>query len=103
MNEICAGDITQFPVGSVTTLQQGHLTIALFHRPEGWFAIKNTCPHADLPLCRGSVAGTVVTCPGHGWQFELATGACVAGGDPTVSARIFPVTIREGQIWIQVG
>src|SRR3546814_1911881 len=39
-------------------------------------AIPARCPHAHGPLHQGEICGTVLTCPWHGWSFDLATGAC---------------------------
>ncbi|MDX9757846.1 MAG: nitrite reductase (NAD(P)H) small subunit [Bacteroidota bacterium] len=39
------------------------------------YAVENLCPHQHIPvLDEGELDGTVVTCPMHGWQFDLATG-----------------------------
>lgn len=38
------------------------------------FAMDDRCPHKGGPLSEGIVHGTHVTCPLHGWVFDLATG-----------------------------
>jgi nitrite reductase (NADH) small subunit len=40
-------------------------------------AIHNTYIHWDGPLGEDLV-GLVVTCPWHGWQYDVTTGVCVA-------------------------
>jgi toluene monooxygenase system ferredoxin subunit len=37
-------------------------------------AYENRCGHKGLPLGDGAIAGCVVTCPAHGWQYDLTTG-----------------------------
>lgn len=37
-------------------------------------AYQNRCGHKGLPLDEGHLAGCVVTCPAHGWQYDLSTG-----------------------------
>ena len=44
-------------------------------RPTGFRAVDGACPHEGGPLADGLVADRCVTCPLHGWRFDLRTGA----------------------------
>lgn len=55
------------------------------------FALDDRCPHKGGPLSEGIVHGTAVTCPLHGWVFDMATGLAQGadeGSVTTYSARI---------------
>ena len=52
----------------------GDRIVALFHTENGFFALDGLCPHQSGPLGRGQLSGDTVTCPWHGWQFDVATG-----------------------------
>jgi 3-phenylpropionate/trans-cinnamate dioxygenase ferredoxin subunit len=39
-----------------------------------FFAVGNRCPHLNAELDKGKLAGTVLTCPKHGSQFDLTDG-----------------------------
>ncbi len=42
---------------------------------EGEFhVLDGVCPHAGGPLGQGALTGSIVTCPWHGWQFDVTTG-----------------------------
>lgn len=41
-----------------------------------FFAYGATCPHAGGPLGEGEIQGTTLSCPYHGWAFDLGSGAC---------------------------
>jgi nitrite reductase/ring-hydroxylating ferredoxin subunit len=41
------------------------------------FAIESNCPHQGGPLARGQLDGEVVTCPWHGWRWNVKTGRAV--------------------------
>jgi nitrite reductase (NADH) small subunit len=49
--------------------------IALFNVEGTYYAIGDTCTHRGGPLSEGDVQGTRVTCPWHGAEFDLKTGA----------------------------
>ena len=42
-----------------------------------YYAVPDRCGHMNGPISRGELEGTVVTCPMHQAQFDLATGALV--------------------------
>ena len=48
--------------------------IALYNVEGTFYAIGDTCTHRGGPLSEGSLAGTTVTCPWHGADFDLKTG-----------------------------
>ena|SRR3989338_3723260 len=48
--------------------------IAVFNLEGKYYAVQNKCPHAGVGLSGGFVDGNNITCPGHGWQFDIKTG-----------------------------
>ncbi len=48
--------------------------IALFSVDGKIHAIQNNCPHRGGPLGEGMLDDAVVTCPWHGWRFNVVTG-----------------------------
>lgn len=72
--------------------------LTLFHTEEGIFAIDNACPHMGGPLNEGEVSDCTVTCPWHGWSFNLKTGNCV--NMPGEDATVFPLEILSGEIYV---
>jgi nitrite reductase/ring-hydroxylating ferredoxin subunit len=65
-------------------------SIAVFNVGGTLFAIDAKCTHVGGPLERGAVRDGTVTCPWHGSQFELATGAVKRGpaAQPVRSYRV---------------
>jgi nitrite reductase (NADH) small subunit len=59
--------------GTILVLENGQ-EIALFCLEGQFYAIDNICPHEGGPLGNGELEGAVVTCPWHGWQFDIKTG-----------------------------
>ena len=62
-----------------------------FFEAEG-YRIQRRCPHMKADLTRfGQIENGVLTCTMHGWQFDLATGACLTSED----RRIFAQSLSE--------
>lgn len=98
---VCAGPATACLPDRALTIVLPKFHVAIFHLAEGFVAIKDRCPHADWALSRGTRDATTVTCPGHAWQFDLRTGQCLRG-DTDCSLRLFPVEVRDLEIWVKV-
>ncbi len=60
--------------------------------------LDNACPHSGGNLSAGEVAGGVVTCPWHHWQFNLSTGLCI--DSPAARVQKYAARIRGG--WVEV-
>ncbi|TKD15644.1 nitrite reductase small subunit NirD [Rhodobacter capsulatus] len=60
------------------------------------FAMDDRCPHRGGPLSEGIVHGTEVTCPLHGWVFDLATG--LAQGADSGSVATHAARIEGGRV-----
>ena len=39
-----------------------------------YFALDGMCPHQGGPLGKGKLTGCIVTCPWHGFQFDVRDG-----------------------------
>ena len=62
------------PPGSSLELVAGGRIIALFNVEGTFHALDGVCPHQGGPLGKGCLSGAIVTCPWHGWQFDVRTG-----------------------------
>lgn len=69
--------------------------VAIFNVDGQFYATQSNCTHAGGPLCDGSLAGEVVTCPWHGSQFNVCTGEVVM--DPAREPlATYPVQVQDG-------
>lgn len=76
-------------------------TVALFRVGTSLVAIEDLCPHAGASLSFGSLDGSVLTCPGHGSQFDLTTGERVRG-PADAGIRRYRVVEESGRVWLAV-
>lgn len=72
--------------------------VALFNIDGAYYACEGVCPHQGGPLAKGCLAGTVVACPWHGWQFDVITGEHAM--NRTLVQRTFPVRVAGSDVFI---
>ena len=72
--------------------------IAIFNTGTEFYAINNTCPHQGGPLNEGTLAGEVITCPWHGWQYDLKSGCPIT----TPNLRIYPLRVHGDTLQIAI-
>lgn len=78
----------------------GERKIALFALDNRFVATDANCPHANGPLAEGEVDGCVLSCPWHGWTFDLTTG--VSPDDPCMKLEIFEVRVEGDDVLVGV-
>jgi nitrite reductase/ring-hydroxylating ferredoxin subunit len=65
------------------------------------FASENECPHQGSPLHSGIVKEGYISCPRHGYRFDLKSGNCL--DNPAFTLKIYPVQILGEEIHIELG
>ena len=78
----------------------GDRIIAVFNVEGTYYALDGVCPHQGGPLGKGSLTDCVVTCPWHGWQFDVRTGQSQL--TPSVRQPTIPVRVRGKYIEVQI-
>jgi nitrite reductase (NADH) small subunit len=108
--------VSEIPVGERKIVDLDGQSIGVFHVGDEFVAILNMCPHEFAPVCLGRVGGTtlpsqpgewnwgregeILSCPWHGWEFELLTGKALFANRPRL--RLFPVKIENGQVFVSL-
>ena len=74
--------------------------VAVFKINNVIYALSNICPHQHTALIYdGFIEDEFVVCPMHGWKFNLKNGKQPTGQN---GLEIFPVIIKEGNIFVKV-
>jgi nitrite reductase (NADH) small subunit len=73
-NFITVAKIDEIPPGTCKSVEVHGVLLALCNVGGTVYALDNTCPHAGGPIGEGILMGDVVTCPWHGWRFNVRTG-----------------------------
>ena len=94
------GAMADFTPGAGKMVVVSGRHVALFRLGDQFHALDNMCLHRGGPLCDGAIAQGVVTCPWHGWSFEIATGTMVQ--DPHVGVSRHEVRVQDGEIAVRL-
>jgi len=111
------GPLEEFPEWQMRILSVGGREIGIVRLGRQVYALRNVCPHQAGPLCRGLVFGKVVaagagrvevdrehpvvTCPWHGWEFDLMSGRCLT--DRSKRVAVYPTEVRENRVFLRTG
>ena len=96
-----AAKTSEIPAGAIQESQVGGQAIALANVDGKFYAISNTCLHHGGPLGQGALEGSVVTCPWHGWQFDVTTGKVTQ--DPNMGVGCYPIEVRGDEVFVDIG
>ena len=83
--------------GSKVVVVLGH-PVALFHLEDAFYAVSNVCLHRGGPVGEGMLEGAVVTCPLHGWEYDVRTGRNVA--NPVARLRTYAVRVEGDDVLV---
>ena len=91
----------EIPAGTIREFQVNGTTLALANVAGKFYAINNTCLHRGGPLGQGELEDNVVTCPWHGWQYDVTSGKVTM--NPSVGVRCYAVEVRGEDIFVDCG
>lgn len=97
-----AAVLTDIPEGTMKTIRVAGKRIALACIEGEYYAIDDTCTHANCSLgTSGFLDGTAVICGCHGAQFDVTTGDVLT---PPASSPVtaYQVEVQGADIYIKV-
>jgi nitrite reductase/ring-hydroxylating ferredoxin subunit/hemoglobin-like flavoprotein len=99
--EIKVGAVDDIPVGERRILNVDNtLSIGIFHLDSGWYAIKNSCLHRGGPVATGVMDCDVITCPWHGFQYDVKDGSLLV--DPNSKLETYHITLERETVFVRV-
>lgn len=115
-NRVKIADVSDFAEnGSRIIREIDGIEIAVFRLEDEYYAVANFCPHQAGPLCEGQLLGDlrgsgdgysftydkqerVISCPWHGWQFDITSGESLQSDQYSVPT--YEVTVEGEEIYI---
>ncbi len=118
LKTIDIGSVDDFKAGRPRRVDAGGRALTVVRRGRRFFALRDICPHQGAPLSAGKVDGTalpcrpgeeisygrvgeILTCPWHGWQFDLSTGRALIEPD-RFRVRVYPVRVVCGRVVVDM-
>ena len=101
MGFVRAVKTAEVPPGTVRELSIEGRALALANVGGTFYAINNTCLHRGGPLGQGPLEGKTVTCPWHGWQYDVTNGKVLQ--NPAVGVDCYRTEVRGEDIFIDIG
>jgi nitrite reductase (NADH) small subunit/3-phenylpropionate/trans-cinnamate dioxygenase ferredoxin subunit len=95
---VFAAKVDDVPPGRGKTISLGEKRIALFNADGSFYAIDDTCLHRGGPLGEGELEGCIVTCPWHGWKFDVRSGEMTMNAAARVNCYAIRVDAGDVQV-----
>ena len=86
--------------GSSKVVNVSGKELALFNVDGQFFVTDNACVHRNGPLGEGTLDGDVVTCPWHGWRYNVRTG--VSPVNPAAKVQPYKVKVEGDKVLVEV-
>jgi nitrite reductase/ring-hydroxylating ferredoxin subunit len=86
------------PAGSGRTVDVKGKPVALFNVDGNFYAVSDTCLHRGGPLGEGELDGKVITCPWHGWRYDVTTG--INEMNPSVIVEKYQVKVEGDDLLV---
>ena len=86
------------PNGEGRLFEVGGRRLAVFNVSGRFHAIDNACAHQQGPLADGDLDGCVVTCPWHGWTYDVTNGQ--SPDDPDAHVEHFETKVVKGEVMV---
>ncbi len=90
--------LDECPPGTAVERTACDRVLALFNVEGTVYALDGVCPHQGGPLGQGELCGSIVTCPWHGWQFDVTSGQHQL--NPRIAQPRYDVRVEDD--WILV-
>lgn len=102
MLRVRLGALAELPIGDLRAFAVAGVTWPVLAGVIGGevIATAGVCPHEDVALAGGEVDDGCLTCPGHGYTFDLRTGACLH--DRSLLLRRYRARVIDGEVWIEL-
>ena len=100
VKRVSIASVSEIPNGEGREFVVEGRIVAVFNCDGEFHALDGICPHAGGPLAKGKLNGNVVTCPWHGWQFDVTSGRhCL---NSQLQHPRYTVDVVGSELWVEL-
>ena len=92
--------VAECPPGTSIERLAGGRMVAVANVDGVLHALDGLCPPQGGPLGTGRLCGAGLTCPWHGWQFDVTSGRHLTSA--TVRQEVHEVRVHDGRIEVRL-
>lgn len=107
--------VDDFDEGERVLVEVRGREIAVFNVGGEFYALANYCVHQGGPVCEGVLSGTltkqgdgiayvregeIISCPWHGWEFDIKSGEHLARSKYTIPS--YEVVVHRGDVYLKL-
>lgn len=96
VKEVVVAKVSEIPDGERKIVDVDGISIGVFHHNSCWYALRNSCLHRGGPVATGSLKGEILTCPWHGFQYDVTTGRMLV--DPNAHLDMYEIQIEGDEV-----
>ncbi len=98
-NFIKVAPLSEFQKKNYVCISYRSKWIAVIKERDGTFyAIEANCKHQNANLLSNGLRGEIVTCPRHGWKYNIRSGECLT--ESWAALRKHPLKIEGDYIYV---
>ncbi|QSW97714.1 Rieske (2Fe-2S) protein [Haloterrigena alkaliphila] len=110
--------VSDFDDGEARIINVGRAEVGVIKANDEFYALRNQCPHDGGPVCKGQVEPRlvgewpgpgnrveqeysdecIISCPWHGWSFDVETGKHI--GDDSYIVPTYDVVVEDGIVYV---
>ncbi len=92
--------VRELAEGESRTIKVLARRVAVFHIAGTFYGLEADCKHMKASIAHGTISGTTITCPAHGWQYDIPTGTCLT--ESWASLKTYPVIIEDESLFVEI-
>jgi len=99
-NWLEAGALSEIPEGGIRAMTIEGEKVILSRQGNVVSCFQNACAHLGFALDDGEINSGVITCPYHGFQYDLSSGECLTA--PEVQLQSHAVRVTGGRVEVRL-
>ena len=99
-NWVAAGLLSEIPENSVRSMMLGGEKVLLSRNGSSVTCFQNACAHLGFPIHDGEIENGIITCPHHGFQYDLSSGECLTA--PEVQLQSHAVRVIGPKVEVRI-